>query len=60
MKQKNNASFKTNNEDIEQKSVFKYLGSYLDKKLEFIDHIDIVNTKLTTFCNDLSIPKDFK
>ena len=45
-KLKNNFSIKMNNKDIEQKSVFKHLGLYLNKKLEIEDHIEGVSNKL--------------
>ena len=43
-------SNKMNNKAIEQKSVFKYLSFYLDKKLEFKGFTNFANTKLNTSC----------
>ena len=46
MDRKKTTKIRMNNENLEEKSVFKYLDLYLDKKLEFEDYIEVVNTLL--------------
>ena len=49
--------YRVTNQELERVSVFKYLGLYVDEKLNYTEHLEQVSSKLTALLNRLCFLK---